>query len=119
MSEQQFPRPVDRRVNPRLPVNQPCLCHHIQPGEHFLWEAMIQNISAGGVLILAHRGVEKGGIVSIELPHRGKLFVRVRHTTRHGESYLIGCRFLNKLSSDELEAFLQVPPGWHIPRHPS
>jgi hypothetical protein len=53
--------------------------------------------------------------VSIELPRpiAGRLFVRVRHTTKYGKSYLIGCSFLNKLTSDELEAFLQVP------RHPS
>jgi hypothetical protein len=47
--------------------------------------------------------------VSIELPHRGKLFVRVRHITKHGESYLIGCRFLNRLTSDKLEAILRHP----------
>jgi hypothetical protein len=47
--------------------------------------------------------------VTIELPH-ARLFVRVRHTTKHGESYLIGCSFLNKLTSDGLEAFLQVAP---------
>jgi hypothetical protein len=112
---------LDRRVFVRTPVTTHCTYRPIQAGESILSEATIQELSAGGLRLVAHRAFRKGEMVAVELPHpikgaRDKLFVRVRHvrTTRDG-LHIAGCSFVKKLAHDELEALLCAIPGWRPP----
>src|SRR5262249_27859531 len=114
----------NRRVLSRYPVTKRCLYHPIQPGERPLWEAMIQDISLGGLRLTAHRVYfKRGEVLTIEVPNlpeggRDKLFVRVRNTTHQGAFSVAGCSFIKKLSADELQALLLTLPGGRPFRHP-
>lgn len=72
------------------------------------WNAIILDISQGGVRIQLQRRFERGTGLALELPALGDedsevIFVKVVHLRRNEDgNYTLGCQFLSALSEDEV-----------------
>jgi hypothetical protein len=103
---------MERRVAVRYLCNQTSSCHSIRPGETSVTEATIFDISIGGLSLVTDCPFEKGEILVIELENASevlgrKLFARVQHAKQQsGAGWTIGCRFVKRLTEDELSALL-------------
>jgi hypothetical protein len=74
------------------------------------FEARVHNISITGIGILTHRRLEPGTWLVLEAaepsqPSLPELRAEVRHLTKcDEEEYLLGCRFSNLLTADDIMA---------------
>jgi hypothetical protein len=80
----------------------------VLPAEDERWPATISDVSNGGLSLVACRPFKSGEIIAIELVKpveglREKIFGRVQHATGTGGVWIAGCRFVNRLSDQELE----------------
>jgi hypothetical protein len=102
----------DRRAWVRYQADAETVCQPYSAGEDDLWwQARVRDVSAGGVGLLLSRRFEPGAILTIDLwagagDGSRSLLGRVRHATRHGTEWLVGCEFLWTLGDDELHALL-------------
>jgi PilZ domain len=99
---------ADRRTFERHPCNWTVSCYTILPGESSRWPGTICNVSHGGVSLVASRQFTQGEIIGFELVNqldgvRQKLLARVQHATNEGGVWVAGCRFLKRLSDEELK----------------
>lgn len=79
-----------------LPANKPILFK-------------VKDISLGGLGLLCEETVSKGAFLAIKLEKSGSsrtLRARVIHITPQGKSFLLGCRLLDPLTTDELDSLL-------------
>ena len=92
------------------------LCHLASParvsgGGEVWWLAWVHDLTLAGAGLLAGEPVEPGTEVDIELLTqaiaRVAVRARVAHATRRTDgNWLVGCAFLQPLSSEELETLL-------------
>ncbi len=99
---------AERRTFERHPCSWTVSCYTILPGETSRWPGTICNVSNGGVSLVACRPFTQGEIVGVELVRpidglREKLLARVQHATNEGGVWVAGCRFLKRLSDEELD----------------
>jgi hypothetical protein len=77
------------------------------------WDAVICDISQGGVCVVLKRRFEKGSALAVELPssdgqRSNVVFVKVVHVEAHGNgSWRLGCKLVSELSQEELNRLLQ------------
>jgi hypothetical protein len=79
-----------------LPANKPILFK-------------VKDISLGGLGLICEEHVMKGAFLAIKLEgsnYTRTLRARVIHVTPQGRSFLLGCRLLDELTSEELESLL-------------
>src|SRR5262245_46513178 len=76
------------------------------------WDAVIRDISVGGIRIVLRRRFEPGSGLAIELPTTGgheryTVFAKVVHLEpQPGGHWALGCRFVSELSEEELDRLL-------------
>jgi hypothetical protein len=103
---------AERRAFVRYACTQNGSCRPIRSGEMNRWSAMIADISSGGLSLVMCRPFEQGEILALELRNvpkgcRRKLFVRVMRAQAESEHvWLVGCRFVHRLTDEELEALV-------------
>lgn len=101
-------RNSERRSFARYTSSWTVSCYAVLPGEDERWPATISDVSHGGLSLVACRPFKNGEIIAIELIKpidglRDKLFGRVQHVTGADGVWIAGCRFVNRLSEQELE----------------
>lgn len=99
---------AERRSHERHPCSWTVSCYTVLPGESSRWPGTICNVSSGGVSLVACRPFHNGEIIALELVRpidglRQKLFGRIQHATNEDGVWIAGCRFLNRLSEEELK----------------
>ena len=99
---------AERRTFERHPCSWTVSCYTILPGETSRWPGTICNVSNGGVSLVACRPFTEGEVIAVELVRpidglREKLYGRVRHATNEGGVWVAGCRFLKRLSDEEVD----------------
>jgi hypothetical protein len=106
---------MERRAFVRLPCSLTSSGHAIPSRAEDLWTAQVWDVSQGGLSLRTDRPFDRGTLLGIELEERLQgarptLFVRVvRATEEPGAGWVLGCRFVNKLSDAELQALAQLP----------
>src|SRR6266446_2241417 len=126
--KQVFPTPFTRecRVYERYPSD---LATHCQPlaarGENEMkWQAMVRDISAGGIGLVLQRRFEPRTGLAIELPDADNsaftVFVRVVHATAQpGGHWLLGCQFVTPLSEERLNILRLASAKKSLPLAPA
>jgi hypothetical protein len=103
---------LDRRAQPRYPVNNDTTCPFVMPLGDELGPAKVRDISTEGVGLLMASPLEPGTLLVIALNNAARNFcctqlVQVVHASQVvGGMYLVGCVFLNPLTYEELRAYL-------------
>jgi hypothetical protein len=90
------------------------------------WRGEVRDISVGGVGLVLERRFEPGTVLAVVLggdsSRAGRpLLVRIAHTRAlRGRRWQLGCVFLSRLSSDQLESLLlpETPPPAPANGHP-
>ncbi len=103
---------VECRICERYPSEIDTSCQPIaaRRDNDLTWPAKIRDISLAGIGLILERRFERGAALAIELPDPANdaphtVFARVVHTTAwSGGSWLLGCKFLNPLGDETLEA---------------
>lgn len=73
------------------------------------WDAIIRDLSSGGVKLLLRRRFEPGTALAIELPTEDESYTvlaRIVHVRPHEEGWELGCQFVSALSESEQEQIL-------------
>ena len=70
--------------------------------------AIVQNVSTHGIGLLLTEPVQPETVLEIEMPGQSivKRFVRVVHSTKQADGWLVGCSLNSSLSDGELERLL-------------
>jgi hypothetical protein len=70
--------------------------------------AIVQNLSTQGIGLLLTEAIAPDTVLEIEIHGRSivKRFVRVVHSTRQADGWLVGCSLNSSLSDGELEVLL-------------
>jgi hypothetical protein len=101
----------DLRASERVPCNVRAtfeLLGEELPERH---PAQVQDISLGGISLLADRPVAAGSLLNLELkggdgrPERTLLACVVHVSSRTGNEWVLGCSFIRELSEADLAAF--------------
>jgi hypothetical protein len=104
--------PLSCRVFERYPSELPTQCQPLaaRGDDEIVWQATVNNISAGGIGLLLQRRFEPGTGLAIELPDADftyTVFVRVIHALAQPNGrWLLGCSFVTPLSEERLNALL-------------
>lgn len=98
----------NRRSWERHPCSWTVSCYTVLGGEDSRWPGTICNVSHGGVSLVACRPFNEGEIIALELVRpidglREKLFGRIQHAVNEGGVWIAGCRFLKRLTDEELK----------------
>jgi hypothetical protein len=110
-----FLQAIEYRSAPRYRVLQRC---HIRPpgvapGDG--WRAIVFSISATGMAVTLPISLERGTEVDIEpwnLPGTTPVRAKIVHTSRLESVWLLGCELFQRLSDEELAAWLMTAtPG--------
>lgn len=110
------PQSLECRVYQRHECEMPTTC---QPAsardmEEMRWEAVIADISQGGVRLKLRRRFERGTPLAVELPGDGRrepmvVFVKVVYVRAQDDGrWALGCRFVSDLSEDEISRLLNA-----------
>jgi len=111
---------IDRRAHPRHPCLLPTSCKPACANE-MKWDAMIRNISQGGLRLVLRRRFERGTGLAIELPDKDRhesyvVFVKVVDTRpEEGGLWSLGCQFISQLSEDELHRLVALAASGGAP----
>jgi hypothetical protein len=103
---------VDRRAAIRYPCELDASYCVPAADEDLCWPAQVQDISAVGVGLLAHRSFAVGDTLAVELQSDDgslsySLLARVvRATPLTGDVWWLGCAFARPLSDDEVQNLL-------------
>lgn len=104
---------LERRVAPRFPINLTTSCRLMASSSDRNLNVRVRNISVTGVSLVVTRPVDPGSILKIELRSVARnvtqpLRVHVVYCIEHpcGE-LIVGGRFAEPLSQDELRAFVK------------
>jgi hypothetical protein len=107
---------AERRAWVRYSCGLTASCQPIAFDAEVLWPARIQDLSAGGLALLATRPFELGALLNIEIQLSNKGFlepnlVHVVNVTadRHG-GWRISCAFLHPLTEPQLQSLLSPTP---------
>jgi hypothetical protein len=119
-----MPQPfADCRVYQRHACQVPALCQPAAANE-MRWEAIIEDISKGGVRLRLPRRFEPRSGLAIEMPGSdghdpATVYVKVVHVRRNEDgSHVLGCKFMSELSDEEVERLLSAesPDGAAVPQ---
>jgi hypothetical protein len=103
---------AERRAWVRYPCDLEAFCQLIAEEAEVLWPSRIQNISAGGMALLATRPFQLGALLEVEIQLSSKRFsrptlVRVVNVTPHSQGgWFVSCKFPCPLAEHELRALL-------------
>jgi hypothetical protein len=103
--------PSERRVWLRVPCDVQALCQPASEGDNVRFTAQIQNISRGGINLLANRPLEQGSLLSVELPGEdaqstSQVLAYVIHVNPLEDGRCaLGCNFATELRDEELRPF--------------
>jgi hypothetical protein len=109
---------VERRAFVRYPAELETSCKPFgaqsTADPEMNWDAVVRDLSVGGIGLRLGRRFERGTLLVVELPDNSDgstryLTVRVVHVTAEisGE-WILGCRFTRSLSDEEVQAILVV-----------
>jgi hypothetical protein len=109
------PEGRERREAERFPCAHPGSCKAALSGGSGRWGGVIQDVSLGGVAVLARRRFEPGTLLRVDLtpavagvpPTLWACVVRLE--ARRGGDWLLGCVLARVLSGEELQAFRDSP----------
>jgi CheY-like chemotaxis protein len=111
----QLPSDSERRVSVRYQRDPETVCRlGLASGYESRW-ARVRDVSATGVGLRLSGPLEPGRELTVEfteshLSLRWALQARVIHATAQGDgTWLVGCRFANPLTADELRCLLALP----------
>jgi hypothetical protein len=101
-------RGAERRAFTRHTCSWTVSCYSVLPAEDSRWPATICDVSNRGLRLVACRPFKEGEIIALELVRpvdglREKLFGRIQHAISEGGVWIAGCRFVNRLSDQEVE----------------
>ncbi|HLJ93549.1 MAG TPA: PilZ domain-containing protein [Gemmataceae bacterium] len=99
---------AERRSFERHPCSWTVSCYTVLQGDSSRWPGTICNVSSGGISLVACRPFTQGEIIAVELVRpidglRAKLYGRIQHAITEGGVWIAGCRFLKRLSEEELK----------------
>jgi hypothetical protein len=98
-----------RRATVRLPHGRMTFGEVIALPANLPLLVKIKDISLGGLGLLCNQPVPQGTFLAVKLEganYSRVLRARVIHATAQGNSWLLGCRLIDRLSSEELAALL-------------
>jgi hypothetical protein len=101
----------ERRVWLRLPCDLQTVCQPAEGGEAVRFAARVQDISRGGISLLASRPFEKGALLCVELPGAELdstchvLAYVIRVVARASGEWILGCTFATELRDEELRPY--------------
>lgn len=102
------PLRTECRVYPRHAVDVNTSCQPAGNNE-MRWEAVVRDVSQGGVRLVLRRRFERNTCLAMELPGKAgedayTVFVRVVHLlSLGGGTWALGCKFISELSDEELD----------------
>jgi hypothetical protein len=102
---------VDRRAEPRYPVNADACCTFLSPVVKDFGPVKIRDISMAGIGLLLSRRVEVGAMLAVTLanPARGftkTVLVQITHVTPRDAAFLVGGTFNVPLTYQEMTTFV-------------
>jgi hypothetical protein len=111
--QMQGPEPdqTESRVWLRVPSNVQAMCHPAGGKETGRFAAQVQNISRGGINLLAARPLETGSLLCVELPGEDGdctcdiLAYVIRVVAKANGDCILGCAFATELRDEELRPF--------------
>jgi hypothetical protein len=99
----------ERRGTTRLPAELRAQCR-AKPGAGPDWEAIVHDLSSGGVSLRAAKSCLLGSVLAVRLHHRAdpvETVVRVLHVRPLGKrEFIVGGSFTQKLTDEQLQSLL-------------
>jgi hypothetical protein len=103
----------ERRRNERVPVNLDVIVTAYLGGDGARWLGKIDNLSCGGLKLIADRRFERRTLLNVHVARDGAesesmLCVHVVYVQSQPEGrWAMGCRFLKEISDQELDEFVK------------